>query len=182
MKFSVSRYPNPIKETSMNSTFFNRRKLIGSLAAVASAVGAGAFFPKGAQAKNHDPGVHKMTRDAKPADGKQMITPLITHNGLIYIAGQGANSNGPVGKEDLDSHTTKVLDNVKQLVEAGGGSMDSVLQLTVYLADIAYFEDMNKIFKTYFPNGGPARTTVAVAALPGNSKLEITCIAAITRK
>jgi enamine deaminase RidA (YjgF/YER057c/UK114 family) len=41
---------------------------------------------------------------------------------------------------------------------------------------------MNKIFKTYFPNGGPARTTVAVAALPGNSLVEITCVAAITKK
>ena len=166
----------------MNSTFFNRRKLMGSLAAVVSAVGAGSLLSKTAQAKSHDSGVHKLNRDAKPADGKQMITALITHNGLIYIAGQGANSNGPVGKEDLDSHTTKVLDNVKELVEAGGGSMDSILQLTVYLADIAYFEDMNKIFKTYFPNGGPERTTVAVAALPGNSKLEINCIAAIVRK
>jgi 2-iminobutanoate/2-iminopropanoate deaminase len=166
----------------MNSTFFNRRKLMGSLAAAVSAVGAGALLSKTAQAKSHDSGVHKMKPDGKPVDGKQMITPLITHNGLIYIAGQGANSNGPVGKEDIDSHTTKVLDNVKQLVESGGGSMDSILQLTVYLADIAYYEDMNKIFKTYFPNGGPARTTVAVAALPGNSKLEINCIAAITRK
>ena len=111
-----------------------------------------------------------------------MITPLIMHNGLIYIAGQGANSNGPVGKDDIDSHTTKVMENVKELVEIGGGTMDSVLQLTVFLADLAYYEPMNKIFKTYFPNGGPARTTVAVAALPGNSMIEINCIAAVTRK
>jgi 2-iminobutanoate/2-iminopropanoate deaminase len=71
---------------------------------------------------------------------------------------------------------------VKELVVTGGGSMDSVLQLTVYLTDISNFEAMNKIFKTYFPNGGPARTTVAVAALPGNSLVEINCIAAITKK
>ena len=127
-------------------------------------------------------GVRKLGRDGKPADGKQMITALITHNGLLYIAGQGANSNGPVGKDDIDSHTTKVMENVKELVETGGGTMDSVLQLTVYLASIDYYEPMNKIFKTYFPNGGPARTTVAVAALPGNSMLEINCIAAIVRK
>ena len=62
------------------------------------------------------------------------------------------------------------------------GTMDSILQLTVYLASIDYYEPMNKIFKTYFPNGGPARTTVAVAALPGNSMLEINCIAAIVRQ
>jgi len=87
-----------------------------------------------------------------------------------------------VGKDDIDSHTTKVMENVKELVETGGGTMDSILQLTVYLASIDYYEAMNKIFKTYFPNGGPARTTVAVAALPGNSMVEINCIAAIVRQ
>jgi reactive intermediate/imine deaminase len=167
---------------TMDSTFFNRRKLMGSLAAAVSAVGAGTLLATKAQAKSHDSAVRKLNRDAKPADGKQMITALITHNGLIYIAGQGANSNGPVGKDDIDSHVTKVLDNVKELVVAGGGSMDTITQLTVYLTDIANFEAMNKIFKTYFPNGGPARTTVAVAALPGNSLVEINCIAAINKK
>ena len=166
----------------MNSTFFNRRKLMTSLAAVASAVGAGTLMATSGQAKSRNTGVRKLDRGGKPADGKQMITALITHNGLLYIAGQGANSNGPVGKDDIDSHTTKVMENVKELVETGGGTMDSVLQLTVYLASIDYYEPMNRIFKTYFPNGGPARTTVAVAALPGNSMLEINCIAAIVRK
>jgi len=56
------------------------------------------------------------------------------------------------------------------------------LQLTVYLAKIDDYDGMNKVFKTYFPHGGPARTTVAVAALPGNSLVEINCIAAVTRK
>jgi 2-iminobutanoate/2-iminopropanoate deaminase len=166
----------------MTSTFFNRRMLISRVAAGFSAVGVGSLLAATAEGKSRDSGVHKMSRDGKPADGTQMITPVITHNGLIYIAGQGANSNGPVGKEDIDSHTTKVMENVKELVITGGGTMDSILQLTVYLADISYYEAMNKIFKTYFPNGGPARTTVAVAALPGNSKVEINCIAAIVRK
>jgi 2-iminobutanoate/2-iminopropanoate deaminase len=166
----------------MASTFFDRRKLMTSIAAVMSAVGAGTLLAGSAQAKSKDGDVRKMDRDGKPADGKQMITPLITHNGLIYIAGQGANSNGPVGKDDIDSHTTKVMENVKELVISGGGTMDSILQLTVYLASIDYYDAMNKIFKTYFPNGGPARTTVAVAALPGNSMVEINCIAAIVHK
>lgn len=153
-----------------------------SFSALLSAVGAGTLISPTAQAKNADADVRKLDRDGKPAAGKQMISDLITHNGLLYIAGQGANSNGPVAKDDIDSHTTKVMENVKQLVETGGGTMDSILQLTVYLASIDYYEPMNKIFKTYFPNGGPARTTVAVAALPGNSMLEINCIAAIVRK
>jgi 2-iminobutanoate/2-iminopropanoate deaminase len=166
----------------MNSSFFNRRMLVGRLVAGLSAVGVGSLLAGSAEAKTRDSGVRKLNRDGKPADGTQMITALITHNVLLYITGQGANSNGPVGNDDIDSHTTKVMENVKELVVTGGGTMDSILQLTVYLADIAYYEPMNKIFKTYFPNGGPARTTVAVAALPGNSKLEINCIAAIVRK
>jgi enamine deaminase RidA (YjgF/YER057c/UK114 family) len=68
------------------------------------------------------------------------------------------------------------MDKVKQLVQNGGGTVDSILQLTVFLADIKYYDGMNQVFKTYFPNGGPARTTVAVAALPGNSLVEINCV------
>jgi 2-iminobutanoate/2-iminopropanoate deaminase len=123
-----------------------------------------------------------MGRDGKPSDPNDFITPVIVHNGVIYIAGQGANSNGPVGKDDIDSHVTKVMENVKELVITGGGTMDSILQLTVYLADLSYYDPMNKIFKAYFPHGGPARTTVAVAALPGKSLLEINCTAAVVTK
>src|SRR5205823_7084481 len=104
------------------------------------------------------------------------------HNGLIYISGQGANDAGSVQQSDIESHTQKVMNNVKTLVAAGGGTMDSILQLTVYLAKLDDYDGMNKVFKTFFPNGGPARTTVAVAALPGNSLVEINCIAAVTRK
>src|ERR1700732_3633744 len=110
----------------MNSTFFNRRKLMTSLAAAVSVVGAGTWMTTRAQAKTRDAGVRKLGRDGKPADGKQMITALITHNGLLYIAGQGANSNGPVGKDDMASHTPKVMENVQELVETGGGTLDSI--------------------------------------------------------
>ena len=166
----------------MKSNVLSRRNVMGSVAAACSAIGLSSLVSMPALAKTRDQSVKKMERNGKPADGTQMITPLIVHNGVIYIAGQGANSNGPVGKDDIDSHTTKVMENVKELVETGGGTMDSVLQLTVFLADLAHYDAMNKIFKTYFPHGGPARTTVAVAGLPGNSLIEINCIAAVTRK
>jgi 2-iminobutanoate/2-iminopropanoate deaminase len=83
---------------------------------------------------------------------------------------------------DIESHTKKVMENVKAVVEAGGGTMDSILQLTVFLTSIDNYDGLNKVFKTYFPNGGPARTCVAVAALPGNSLVEINCTAAVVRK
>lgn len=127
--------------------------------------------------------VKKLNYEGKPA-GTGFITPLVIHNDTIYIAGQGAHSHDPEGQfpMDIETHTKKVMDNVKTLVETGGGTMDSILQLTVYLTKIDDYDGMNKVFKTYFPNGGPARTTVAVAALPGNSLVEMNCIAAVTRK
>jgi 2-iminobutanoate/2-iminopropanoate deaminase len=129
-----------------------------------------------------DASVQKLNYEGKPADGTQMITSLIVHNGLIFISGQGANDAGAVEGADITSHTTKVMNNVKKLVETGGGSMDTILQLTVYLSKLDDYDGMNKVFKTYFPHGGPARTTVSVAGVPGHSLLEINCIAAVVRK
>jgi 2-iminobutanoate/2-iminopropanoate deaminase len=160
-----------------------RRKFSLAMGSILSALGitAGLGLAQSAEAQVAG-GVQKLDYDGKPASGKQMITSLIVHNGLIYISGQGANDAGSVQQNNIETHTTKVMDNVKKLVEAGGGTMESILQLTVYLAKLDDYDGMNKVFKTYFPHGGPARTTVAVAGVPGHSLLEINCIAAVARK
>jgi 2-iminobutanoate/2-iminopropanoate deaminase len=75
-----------------------------------------------------------------------------------------------------------VMDKIKKHVEIGGGTMDTILQLNVFLVKIEHWDGMHKVFSTYFPHGGPARTTVAVAALPGDSLVEINCIAAVAGK
>jgi 2-iminobutanoate/2-iminopropanoate deaminase len=169
----------------MNSGIFTRRNFTGRLATILSAAGlTGAALAGSSEAKadKDDKGIRKLNSDGQPADGKQMITPIVIHNGLIYVAGQGAHDSGPADQFEIGHHTTIVMDNVKKLVEAGGGTVDSILQLTVFLADIKYYDGMNQVFKTYFPNGGPARTTIAVAALPGNSLVEINCTAAMIKK
>ena len=169
----------------MFSASVTRRKFATGFAPVFSALGLASLLPKSALAKtprSHNSAVSKLNDQGKPADGTQMITPIVAHNGLIYVAGQGAHDANPAQSWDIGAHTTKVLDSVKKLVEAGGASMDSVVQVTVFLAKIDDYDGMNKVFKTYFPHGGPARTTVAVAALPGNSLVEINCIAALPKK
>jgi 2-iminobutanoate/2-iminopropanoate deaminase len=170
----------------MLTNLFTRRAFAGQLATLFSGLGlAAAAAPSAAaQAKEDTGGVKKLDYEGKPASEKGFITPLITHNGVIYIAGQGAHSHdtGETFPMDIENHTKRVMENVKTLVEAGGGTTDSILQLTVYLAKIDDYDGMNKVFKSYFPHGGPARTTVAVAALPGNSLIEINCTAAIVRK
>ena len=162
-----------------------RRNFAARLASLFPGLGFAAIAaPLPAAAAQNSSAVQKLDGDGKPA-GKGFITPLIIHNGLIYIAGQGAHSRGnksDAGKTPtIEMHTQMVMDGVKATVEAGGGAMDSILQLTVFLAKLDYYDGMNSVFKTYFPNGGPARTTVAVAGLPGESLVEINCIAAVVR-
>lgn len=167
----------------MNTGSVSRRNFTGRLTAMLSAAGValvGLVGHADAKAKS-DKSVRKLNDDGKPADPKSFITPVIVHNGLIYVAGQGAHDSGPAEQFEIGKHTTIVMDKVKKCVETGGGTVDSILQLTVFLADIKYYDGMNQVFKTYFPNGGPARTTVAVAALPGNSLVEINCIAAVAK-
>jgi len=161
----------------------SRRGFAARLAAILPGLVASGAALHAAPRPQAGSGVKKLGYDGKPA-GTDFITPLIIHNDTIYIAGQGAHSHDPQGQfpTDIETHTKKVMENVKTLVETGGGTMDSILQLTVFLTSIDNYDGMNKVFKTYFPNGGPARTTVAVAALPGNSLVEINCIAAVTRK
>lgn len=171
----------------MFSNLTTRRGFAAKLAALLPGFGlARAASASAASAEQGQGGIQKLDSNGKPSDGKGFITPLIIHNGLIYIAGQGAHSRGDksdAGKTPtIEMHTKMVMEGVKATVEAGGGTMDSILQLTVFLAKLEYYDGMNSVFKTYFPNGGPARTTVAVAGLPGESLVEINCIAAVVKK
>jgi 2-iminobutanoate/2-iminopropanoate deaminase len=127
-------------------------------------------------------GIRKLDDEGKPAGEKSVIMPIVEYKGLLYISGQGAHDTRDSKEWTIESHTTIVMDKVKKLVETGGGSMDTVLQANVFLVNIEHWDGMHKFFATYFPHGGPARTTVAVAALPGNSLVEINCIAAVAGK
>jgi 2-iminobutanoate/2-iminopropanoate deaminase len=166
----------------MVTNLSSRRSFAARLASLFTGVGAISLLSNSAPAAAQAPrGVQKLNFEGKTAD-KGFITPLIIHNGVIYIAGIGAHShNKGEFPKDITNHTKSVMESVRSVIETGGGTMDSILQLTVYLANIDDYNGMNEVFKTYFPNGGPARTTVAVAALPGDSLVEINCTAAVVK-
>jgi len=126
--------------------------------------------------------IRKLNAEGKPGNEKDVIMPVVIHNGIIYVSGQGAHDKRDAKEWTIESHTSMVMDKVKKMVEIGGGTMDTVLQVSVFLVKIEHWDGMHKVFSTYFPHGGPARTTVAVAALPGDSLVEIHCIAAVARK
>jgi 2-iminobutanoate/2-iminopropanoate deaminase len=133
-------------------------------------------------AKHDDNSIKKMKEDGTPSGPKEVITPVVVHNGMIFVSGVGAHDSRDEKEWTIDSHTQIVMDKIKKNVENGGGTMDTVLQANVFLVKIEHWDGMHKVFATYFPDGGPSRTTVAVAALPGNSLVEINCIAAVAKK
>lgn len=171
-------------DMSLNST---RRTFAARFAAALSAFGiSSALLTKSSVAQGTRvqgaSGIRKLNEEGKPSSEKEVITPVVEYNGVLYISGVGAHDSRDSKEWTIESHTTTVMDKIKKNVEAGGGSMDTVLQANVFLVNIEHWDGMHKVFATYFPHGGPARTTVAVAALPGNSLVEINCIAAVDRK
>ena len=166
---------------------FTRRAFAARIASTLSALGVtAAVLPNRALAQASGTqdayGIRKLNSDGKPGSEKDAIMPVVIHRGLIYVAGQGAHDSRASKEWTIESHTTMVMDKIKKHVEIGGGTMDTILQLNVFLVKIEHWDGMHKVFSTYFPHGGQARTTVAVAALPGDSLVEINCIAAVAGK
>ena len=161
----------------------SRRTFALRFASILSALGFTTAVAPTAMADNSKKNaIVKLNSEGKPGGEKDVIMPLVIHNGLIYVSGQGAHDTRDQKEWTIESHTTMVMDKIKKHVEIGGGTMDSILQTNVFLVKIEHWEAMTKVFGSYFPHGGPTRTTVAVAALPGDSLVEINCIAAVTRK
>jgi enamine deaminase RidA (YjgF/YER057c/UK114 family) len=176
-----------MEEKIMEPRASNRRGFFARLAAVvAGGAGAKALFAQDQQpaAAGQDAGQGgargggRGGRGGRAGGGGRNI-----HNGVLYLSGVGAHipyaSGGQAQATDIAAHTTKVMDGIKRSVEAAGGTMDTVLKLNVYLASMYHYEPMNDVYKTYFPNGGPARTCVVVAGIPDDSLLEIDGFAAV---
>jgi len=96
--------------------------------------------------------------------------------GMVFIAGKGAHFEG-----DIKSHTDHVLKELEAELKKAGSSMEKVLKVTVFLNDINDYKGMNEVYKGRFGNNPPVRTTVAVAkgGVPGDSLVEMDCIAAL---
>ena len=101
-----------------------------------------------------------------------------TFGDLVFIAGKGAHFAG-----DITAHTKHVLDELQRELEKAGTSMDHVLKANVYLNDLKDYKAMNDAFRGRFGSNPPVRTTIAAAGgIPGDSLVEIDCIAYIPKK
>jgi 2-iminobutanoate/2-iminopropanoate deaminase len=96
----------------------------------------------------------------------------------LYIAGQeGSDDSGKLAAGGIAAETKAALDNIDKVLKAAGFEMKDVVSVTVYLADIHDFGEMNKVYKSVLPDPKPARATVQAAALVNDARIEISAIA-----
>jgi 2-iminobutanoate/2-iminopropanoate deaminase len=105
----------------------------------------------------------------------------ILSDGLLFASGQVAldPATGAFTGGDVAAQTERVLLNLQAVLEQGGASLADVLRTTVYLRDMADFAAMNAVYAHFFPGAPPARSTVAVAGLPKDARVEIDAIARV---
>jgi enamine deaminase RidA (YjgF/YER057c/UK114 family) len=119
--------------------------------------------------------VKEVTGDIHMQDDVPLFSGAVKYGNLLFIAGKGAHFEG-----DITAHTDHVLNELQKELEKNGSSMDKVLKVNVYLADLNDYQAMNKVYRGRFGNHPPVRTTVATyGGVPGDSLVEIDCIAAL---
>lgn len=99
--------------------------------------------------------------------------------GLLFISGQVPfdPATGQMVAGDIAAQTRRVLQSVGALLEAGGLSFRHVARTTVYLADMDDFAAMNEVYRSFFSEPFPARSTIQAARLPRDARIEIDAIA-----
>ncbi len=98
---------------------------------------------------------------------------------FVFISGQIPiePGTGSLIKGDIEEQVEQVLKNLKEILNASGLSMEDVVKTTLYLKDLSNFERVNNVYKRYFVNAPPARSTVEVSRLPKDVQIEIDAIA-----
>lgn len=99
---------------------------------------------------------------------------------MLYTSGQTPlRPDGTLVDGSVTEQTEQVFKNLGAVLEAAGLTFNHVVKVNVYLASMEYFAEMNKVYAGIFPEHKPARTTVAVAGLPLNAKVEIEMVAVL---
>jgi 2-iminobutanoate/2-iminopropanoate deaminase len=129
------------------------------------------------------PRVKTAIRPATHVRPDRPYVPGIIYNGVVYCS--GATGSDPSTKEIVEGgikpQARRVFQNLELVAKAGGASLDSALKLTIFLTDIEnHFEPMNEVFREFFADNPPARSTVGVTALARDGLLiEAEMIAAV---
>ncbi|MDY0307917.1 MAG: RidA family protein [Desulfovibrio aminophilus] len=118
-----------------------------------------------------------VTKQAPAAIGP--YSQAIKAGGFVFASGQIPliPESGEVDGADVKTQARRSLENLTAVLKAAGASLEDVVKTTVFITDMAEFPAVNEVYATYFPANAPARSCVAVAALPRGVKVEVEAIA-----
>jgi len=121
------------------------------------------------------------TPDAPAAIGPYSQGILTSAGRLVWTAGQlGLDpTNGNLVGGGAPAECRRALENLRAVLEAAGSGLEGVVKTTVFLADMSDFQGVNAVYETFFRPPFPARTTVAVRALPKGALVEIEALAVV---
>jgi len=163
----------------------DRRSFLAKAPAAALAVGVATTAaaqdkatakPAAAAAAPADKPVKKVHwSGGKKPEKTPLFSGAVSYGNLLFISGIGAHFEG-----DIKAHTDHVLKEMQKKLEEAGSSMEKVLKVNVYLNDLKDYKAMNEVFLGRFGAEPGVRTTIAAAGgIPGDSLVEIDCIAYI---
>lgn len=100
---------------------------------------------------------------------------------LLFVSGQVAidAQTGEMVTSTIKAETEQVLKNLFYVLSEAGTDFKHVVKTTIFLSSMDHFAAVNEVYGKYFEDGAPARETVAVAGLPKNANVEISCIATV---
>ncbi|MFQ5963639.1 MAG: RidA family protein [Candidatus Scalinduaceae bacterium] len=121
------------------------------------------------------------TRKSPSAIGP--YSQAIRFDNLVFVSGQIPidPKSGDILKDNIKEQTKQVLENLKNILEASGSSLQNVLRTTIYLTKIENYTMINETYAQYFEGSPPARSTVQVSRLPKDANIEIDAIACINK-
>lgn len=105
----------------------------------------------------------------------------IATNNLLFVSGQLPidPGSGKMIDGDIGERTQQILKNATAIAVKAGSDLTRVIKTTIFLTDLADFQEVNTAYGAFFPEAPPARSTVQVAALPLGSNIEIEFILSI---
>jgi len=107
------------------------------------------------------------------------LSQAIKAGDWVFASGQLGNdpATRKLAEGGIAAETRQVCEHLKAILEAAGSSLDRVVKVTIYMADLRELPEMNEVFSRYFPTDPPARTTFQAAGLVGGARVEIEAIA-----
>jgi len=119
------------------------------------------------------------TQNSPQAIGPYSQAVKITAREILVCSGQIPidPATGQIVEGPPEVQARQVMENLKAVIEAGGFAMEDIVKTTIYLSDMASFAGVNRVYESFFHGTFPARSTVAVSALPRGAGVEIEAIA-----